>query len=734
MRDFVQVLRTGLIALMTTAGLVSVSPGQVFLPSPDSAGNLTLPVDPDLSAALAVAQHEIAAENWVRAANVLQLILDVDEDAFVSPFESPRSVRRSASQLLVEMPLAGRQQYERLYGPAAESLWRQVESDGNLEAHSELLRRFLHTTVGRQAAWRMAVMRQDQGASLSAALLLEQLVVDPSSASLFGAELELRAALAWQAAGRSERAATHLDAIAERNIESVELLGTTLTIPGDSAARSEWLAGLAGAVVDRSAALSGAGVAPFLPPRDAADWHVPAVCEDDLLAMYPDRAQKLNGVLETMQQLQREQSQENGRLLIPAPRPLVLPDRLLVRGPDRLQCLSAADGAPQWIAATVDYTFRELAEQSDFSSRDDLTRELYLGQRAWCDGTSAVMACDDSRAYTVVDCGMIGAVDSIVAMQSRRHGKGAFRDNTLQAFDLRGGRQLWSIGGPPVAGNETDPFGGLFFLGAPTLHEGRLYCLVEDRGQVRLLVLDPSTEVRPTLLWTQSLLNTPPLMDVLQHEIRRTTPLSPVIQGQVVICPTGSGSVVAVDLVARQLLWTSTYQTVTPEIRRRGRMRPVQALAMQQQVALDRLLDAPRWRQSFSIWQQDRALFTIPDSDSLLCVRASDGERLWELSRENWQYVAAVDAIKVTLVGDSEIDAVRLSDGEPAWEQPTPIPPPSGAGFEHDGLYTLPLSTGEVATIDLNTGRLLARSPLVEDVLPGNLTAASGRLVSQSAT
>jgi hypothetical protein len=51
-----------------------------------------------------------------------------------------------------------------------------------------------------------------------------------------------------------------------------------------------------------------------------------------------------------------------------------------------------------------------------------------------------------------------------------------------------------------------------------------------------------------------------------------------------------------------------------------------------------------------------------------------------------------------------------------------------------DGVLHLPLITGEIASIETHSGRLLARTELSQQELLGNLIAADGRLVSQSAT
>ena len=336
-----------------------------------------------------------------------------------------------------------------------------------------------------------------------------------------------------------------------------------------------------------------------------------------------------------------------------------------------------------WTSNPLDFTYRELAERTEFPQREQMARELYLGQRAWRDETSASLSSDGERAYTLLDCGMIGVVDPGSPIDSGRHGKGAFRDNSLYAFSLRSGKQLWAIGGP--IGPQVDPFAGLFFLGPPLAHEGTLYCLAEDRGQVRLLAINPREAGRPVLLWSQGLFNPPPMLSIEFHEGRRTAALSPTAAGHVLICPSGAGSVAAIDLITRRLLWVVAYgepaEDPAPQPWRGRPQRMQPSVAARQQIALDRLLDAGRWRQSPPTWCGDRVLITTPDTEALVCLDAATGQLLWQRPREEWLFIAGTTAEHVVLVGQTSIGAIRLSDGELAWPSEQSISAPAGAAW-----------------------------------------------------
>lgn len=262
-----------------------------------------------------------------------------------------------------------------------------------------------------------------------------------------------------------------------------------------------------------------------------------------------------------------------------------------------------------------------------------------------------------------------------------------------------------------------------------------LYCLSEDRGQIRLVALGAADG---ELLWSQPLLNPAQNIGSLNEDReRRWSGLTPAYSGGLLICPTGEEVVVAVDPQQRSVVWATQYadgaldQSVTPNARMAVRIRGARR---DSSTSLDDLLEENRWYDSTVRIADGHVLITPHDSDNLHCLRLMDGEVVWERPRNETLYVAGVYDGRVILVGRTQIEAISLKNGEPVWDEPTPIPAVSGFGFRHRGILVLPLSTGEITSIDLTTGRILATSPLPDGVLPGNLVADAGRIVFQSGT
>ena len=119
------------------------------------------------------------------------------------------------------------------------------------------------------------------------------------------------------------------------------------------------------------------------------------------------------------------------------------------------------------------------------------------------------------------------------------------RHARLAAYDLRAeGKLKWHIGsgfGPVPLRPDT------VFLGPPLPLHGQLFVLVETSGEIRLLALEAESG---SLLWSQALA----LVDRETTDMQ-TFGISPSYADGILVCPTGGGAVVSVDLATQSLLW-----------------------------------------------------------------------------------------------------------------------------------------------------------------------------------
>ena len=95
------------------------------------------------------------------------------------------------------------------------------------------------------------------------------------------------------------------------------------------------------------------------------------------------------------------------------------------------------------------------------------------------------------------------------------------------------------------------------------------------------------------------------------------------------------------------------------------------------------------------------------------CLDLADGKPVWQPQpRGEHLYVACVHKGLIVLVSRNAVDAIKLEDGRSGWGGRS-LALPTGANVCGHGCYVgdqyyLPLSTGEVAAIDLNEGKIVA--------------------------
>jgi outer membrane protein assembly factor BamB len=368
--------------------------------------------------------------------------------------------------------------------------------------------------------------------------------------------------------------------------------------------------------------------------------------------------------------------------------------------------------------------------------------------------------------------------------------------NRLVAVDLDTGMLAWSLGRPSAnsRAEETDRIGsaaqlaeGAYFLGPPITVNGKLYVMLETDTGLKLACFDsyklsdppapvvkpgdrplPTTakpSPQPELLWVQSLgrSNSP----VRQDALRRIQGAFLAAADGVIVCPTNSGAIVAVDLNARSLLWAHTYATDTKtgnpnEDLRMARLgRGGMAPGGMQNPAQN------RWRASGPIIAGNRVIVSAYDSGTVNCLDLRTGRLLWSEARKDTDlYVGGVVNDKVLIVGKNEVRAVKLvgeaddknkrEKATPAWASALKIPTPLGHGVAgKDGHFYVPVfgdpdksddQTPAVWAVNADSGKVTGKTlyrrkdaartgPGTDPRLAlGNLVFHDGMMFSQSAT
>ncbi len=254
---------------------------------------------------------------------------------------------------------------------------------------------------------------------------------------------------------------------------------------------------------------------------------------------------------------------------------------------------------------------------------------------------------------------------------------------------------------------------------------GSLYAMAEFKEQeLRLVALSAENG---SLLWSQQLAVVDP--PVTQDSDRRNAGATPSYADGVLVCPTAAGAVVAIDLTTRSLLWGYQY----PKFQQ-GPTDRLNAARFGFYAGSERRANE-HWVDGTVTIADGRVLITPVESDQMYCLDLATGKELWKQNRDDNLYVACVHDGRVILVGRKGIGARNLSDGETAWPD-LDLPGdsmPSGRGFYSGNDYYLPLTTAEVARIDLRTGRLVERARSRSGAIPGNLICFRDAIISQGA-
>jgi outer membrane protein assembly factor BamB len=710
--------------------------------SPAFCDALSLSPNSKMQRSLAAARDLIAEENWDEAVRVLQGMLDQANDQFVLVRQDDdgkttlawESLQRELDRIMAKLGPKGQEVYELHQGTKARDALTGAIKAGSLTGIAEVARRYFHTKAGLEASILLGTYYLEREHNLAAAECLDRLATHALLKEAPPLALA-KAALAHQRLGDSEGAERWWQRLRKASPEGIELarparrLGlddlqrelTRASTPRPVEAASDWLAFRGNA--PRNAV--GLGGTPFL--DDLSRIQVPTI-----------RHGQARRWLEVA--LAAQEINPRGPAL-PGAFPLAVGGRVIVRSHDGVFAFDMHQGRELWRIPTVG-GLDTLASDWELLHAFTPQLQLYLGAAApyfLLENTLlGAMSSDTANVYLVDDLAL-----PLVDLQAKfgfafgvRPHLGQLEPfahhNRLLAVDVRSGKLKWRLGGRASAIDDGDPLLDAFFLGAPLPVGDRLYTLIESRGEMKLACLEAHSG---RLDWTLPL--AVPKVRLGNDPGRRLQAIQPTFTDGLLLCPTHSGVLFAVEPLTRKLVWSHVY--VPPAPPPPAGRRPVAGLRAPVLPNLETSLRG-RWRACTAVSAGNGlVVFTAPDSDFLHCVRLRDGSPLWTIPRSDDLYLADVSNDRVLLVGSNSCRAVDLKSGNQLWKTPTGRP--AGMGVASRGAYYLPLTgtpsqstEAAILALDLTTGKVLSRYQTQNSNGLGNLIFHDDLAIVQSFT
>ena len=597
-----------------------------------------------------------------------------------------------ASRLLSSLRSEAIVTYELRYGADARKLLDEASTKRNWNAVAEVKRRFFHTEAGRDATQLLISSAISQGSALQASRLINSLLTHPK-----------------------------LDAKSKTLAE--ELLRSLNELPSESIAlrarRNEASPDFLMFAGQQSLPENAGGQLPLADPLYTVDTTGSSRQERTLVE-----------AVESMTAM--------GELPPPSWLPLRIGNHLLMRTTERLVGVDFVTGKRvweyPWFKTEQDVEKTEL--EIDGMRNEDSGQSL-LKQRVWNDLLYGRISSDGVRVYMLGDLAQIevATFSPLMGMQGTRPADTG--KNSLIALDLATeGKLVWQIGGD-VPSDES--LADAFFLGPPLPIDNSLYVMAEIAGDIILLCLDASTGVE---IWRQHLLAFES-GGIESDPIRRIAGATISHQDGVLVCVTGAGAVVAIDLHDRSLLWGAAIDrndTIQQSVSgRRDGSQPSQTLK--------------RWWDSTPMIVGNTVYVTPIESDRFYAFDLLTGEKRWpEFARtqKNARYFAGVHEGVIILVGNDNVHAVDvaspLKSTSRTWKTKVGWLDSgeqiSGLGMfgrvkhpatgELVSTYFVPTSFNRVIAVSLVDGSSLAHRTTSFPL--GNLIAIDGQIISQAVT
>ena len=685
----------------------------VFIPPPREI------IRPLLRADRAIRENDIT-----RAVTLIgEVLSDSTSEDYLVPVASSvegvsTSLRLRAQAILGSLSEKDRKLYRLRYGIQARKILEKALQSDDFTGVSQVMQRFFFTDAGFDAAMLLGHYHLDEGRPIAAANCFSRVTRSAEARAIHDPEASVLLATCWMLADLPKRSVAALTELKKNNNrDSIMFMGQPVQLFDEGDEALDWLQNLIGdsplqeiATVNQWVmsggnpqrnARSGTGF-PLISPR----WSTVTLNNP--------------GVEELAVRLQDDLIQSKSAP-IPAVRPLALGDTIVMRSFDQMIGVDFKTGKRVWVFPPTDFSASVLTDK--FNEKSRKVPETPMMERLWQDSIYGQASSDGQRIFVVPKPGF-----STEAAKAGSKAAEPFVNRTyneLKAVDVqRQGAFVWEVGGE--TGLDEPKLAKTLFLGAPLPLRGELFAVCYQESEVLLVVLDARSG---KLNWQQRLGTTDTSIKIGSDRYRRLSGATPSFADGIIVCSTGTGALVGVDLSTRSLIWG--YQYISP-----GKKK-VQPISPDKLSGADPL--SGLWRDSAITIAEGKVLFTPVDSQDLICVDLQSGFPGYDRStgkaskspRIDSLLVACVENGLTVLLGESNVRAISLATGNPIWKlELGEYGKPSGRGYANRGSYYFPTTSKHVLQVDLKTGKLV-KAVGTERVL-GNLICHKGDVLSHS--
>ena len=624
-----------------------------------------------------------------------------------------KSYKIKIRDMIGGLPVAALDTYEIRYGPAAQKMLDQAAATRDWAKLGEVRRMYFHTQAGYDASWLLAQHEMFQGHPIAASALLDDIVILPRAINRLGKGVLVLHAAACKLANRKLPAT--LDGVSGQ-AGQVSIAGAEQTGPKQGEL-AQWLDQFYGAVgklpagqienyLVYNASENRNGASSGQMPLSNVRWQLDTTVS-------PKQEREVKDLSKSLA--------SSGQLPPPSWVPLKVGKQLLMRTTEYLVGVDYRTGKRIWLhpwsSTKDDDQTTEANAALTGGVKGNLGVTEFLRQRVWNDVPYGQVTSDGERVYLLDGLKKLNATGSrgfpmVRSLQPN--------GNSLIALELASeGTLKWFQGARSGADS---PLADAFFLGPPLPIEGRLYVMCELAGDIFLLCLEPRTGKE---IWRQQLVAVES-GTITRDRIRRVAGAMLSYQDGVLICPTGAGALVAVNLGDRTLRWGVSFERNSTMNR-----------FVQQRGAFDTKQLMQRWFSGTAIISDSSVLITPVESDRLLGFNLMTGKALFtQKIRLEMRYLAGIRGDNFYVVGPTVMKAYDLANGSQVWKTNSDVfaagQQVSGQGVFGKDCYLLPTNSQEIIRVSLEDGQVLDKRKTKYEL--GNLVAVDGEIITQGPT